>query len=195
MFDGWTQTDFLRNIYNSDYVVVDPDYIERRPASNAQWVADLFCDSTSTIRVLDYGGGSGRFAEILRGRGFDAQTYDPFSEHGVLPGGRFNLITSFEVMEHSSRPRDVVRMLAGLLADEGMIVLSTLVQPRDFDGVGLNWWYVGPRNGHISIFSQRSLVGLFAAHGLKLASLSDNLHLAFRSLPAFAPNALTGAVT
>jgi len=73
-----------------------------------------------------------------------------------------------------------------LLRDEGALLFSTLTQPADFDQLGLRWWYVGPRNGHISLYSRRSLSILFEKNGMGLISLTDLIHVAFRKLPAFA---------
>ncbi len=74
-------------------------------------------------------------------------------------------------LEHSSRPHDTVADLASFLAEEAVVVFSTLVQPEDFDTLGQDWWYVGPRNGHISIFSREALRLLFLRNGLQVVSL------------------------
>jgi hypothetical protein len=63
---------------------------------------------------------------------------------------------------------------------------TTLIQPEDFAKRGLNWWYVGPRNGHVSIFSKRALQIAWGRHGYKAVSLADNIHFAFRTLPKYA---------
>jgi hypothetical protein len=70
-------------------------------------------------------------------------------------------------------------------AEPGLVVFSTLVQPADFDQQRLNWWYVGSRNGHISLFSKHALAMVWNRFGYKLASLNDNVHVAFRTLPPF----------
>jgi hypothetical protein len=66
------------------------------------------------------------------------------------------------------------------------VLFSTLVQPQDFDGLGLNWWYVGPRNGHISVFSRDALTKAWERHGCRMASFNDLIHVAYRTLPDFA---------
>lgn len=60
---------------------------------------------------------------------------------------------------------------------------STLTQPADFNRQGVSWWYVGPRNGHISIFTRQALAAAWARHGFRSVSLNDNIHMAFRTLP------------
>jgi len=185
-FDGWGPEDFRRYIYNADYGLVDPDYAEARPVGNARLVAESFAASREGMRILDYGGGLGLLAERLRERGFRAETYDPFSEFRELPEGRFDLVTCFEVMEHVPRPRETVAAMAGLLRDEGAILFSTLVQPRDFARVGLGWWYAAPRNGHISLYSTAALARLFGEVGMKVVSFSEAVHMAYARVPGFA---------
>ena len=73
--------------------------------------------------------------------------------------------------------------IAALLKPDGLLFFSTLVQPADFDKQRLNWWYVGPRNGHISIFTKQALAAAWGRCGYKTVSYNDNIHMAFRSLP------------
>jgi 2-polyprenyl-6-hydroxyphenyl methylase/3-demethylubiquinone-9 3-methyltransferase len=185
-FDGWTREDFQRRIYNGEYFVVDPDYVEARPAANARLVAESFAASMESIRILDYGGGSGVLAERLRETGFSAATYDPFSRFDAVPDERFDLITCFEVMEHVPRPRETVAAMASLLKEDGVILFSTLLQPAEFERVGLSWWYAAPRNGHISLYTPAALARLFKGHGMRVGSFSAVLHIAYGRVPAFA---------
>jgi tetratricopeptide (TPR) repeat protein/SAM-dependent methyltransferase len=185
-FDGWAPEDFQRYIYNADYRLVDPDYTEVRPAGNARLVAESFAVSREAMRILDYGGGAGVLAKRLQEAGFRAETYDPFSGFDAPPTGPFDLVTCFEVMEHVPSPRETVRAMAGLLKEEGAILFSTLVQPKDFARVGLGWWYAAPRNGHISLYSTAALARLFGEAGMKVVSFSEAMHLAYRKVPGFA---------
>src|SRR5206468_12089783 len=110
-------------------------------------------------RILDYGGGHGVLAERLGAAGFSrVETYDPFvPRHSVRPTDRFDCIVCFEVVEHSTDPAGVFAELNDFLASPGLILFSTLLQPPDIDRQGLNWWYAGPRNGHVSLYSRASL--------------------------------------
>jgi 2-polyprenyl-6-hydroxyphenyl methylase/3-demethylubiquinone-9 3-methyltransferase len=42
---------------------------------------------------------------------------------------------------------------------------------------------VGPRNGHISIFSKHALAMAWARYGFRTVSVDTGMHLAFRTLP------------
>ena len=185
-FDEWSHAEFQRNIYNEDYLLVDPDFVELRPLGNANMIAESFAAAKNAITVLDYGGGSGLLATRLRDQGFSATTYDPFSEFNELPTRKFDLVTSFEVMEHVPDPGTTVQTMVDLLKEGGAILFSTLVQPKNFDQIGLGWWYAGPRNGHVSLYTTTTLARLFGRFGLRVGSFSEGLHIAYRQVPDFA---------
>ena len=63
-------------------------------------------------------------------------------------------MTCFETLEHLPDPLDGIAKIVECVAEPGAVFYSTLTQPDDFDKQGVSWWYVGPRNGHISIFTQ-----------------------------------------
>ncbi len=185
-FDFWDWEAYRTHIYNDDYIVVDPDFVELRPVGNAHLIANSFPDAKSSIQILDYGGGNGVLAQRLRDAGFSASTYDPYSGFNELPTERFELVTCFEVLEHVSTPDKTIATMVSLLKHPGAILFSTLVQPKEFAAIGLNWWYAGPRNGHISLYSTQALALLFKPHRMKVASFNDNLHLAYGKKPPFA---------
>jgi 2-polyprenyl-6-hydroxyphenyl methylase/3-demethylubiquinone-9 3-methyltransferase len=183
-FDDWSTADFTAHVYNAAYPQVDPDSLETRPAANVDLFAARFAPFAAELAILDYGGGNGRFAEGMRAAGFDCVTYDPLQpEFATRPGGRFRLVTCFETMEHLPDPAAGAADIAALLAEDGAVVCSTLVQPPDFEQIGMGWWYIGPRNGHITLFSRLALATVFHRAGLHMVSLNDNTHAAFRDEP------------
>jgi 2-polyprenyl-6-hydroxyphenyl methylase/3-demethylubiquinone-9 3-methyltransferase len=186
-FDHFTRDDFRHYIYNEEYLLVDPDYPEARPRSNAAFLCDLF-SGVKPERMLDYGGGSGTLAVSLRAAGFPhVTTYDPFvPKHAEKPEGRFDCIACFEVVEHSTDPAHSFAEMNDFLMDPGLIVFSTLLQPADIDLQGLNWWYAGPRNGHVSLYTRASLAKLVRRFGLMLRSFNESTHVLYRGIPAFA---------
>jgi 2-polyprenyl-6-hydroxyphenyl methylase/3-demethylubiquinone-9 3-methyltransferase len=187
-FDDWSHADFEAHIYDADYGAVDPDYEEVRPTNNAALVARMFGQAAGGLDVLDYGGGNGVLATRLKAAGFpSAETYDPFHPaHRTRPERQFDLVTCFETLEHMPDPTAGAADIAALLKPDGLLFFSTLVQPADFEAQRMQWWYIGPRNGHVTLHSRASLKTLWAGHGLQLASFNDNMHLAFRTLPPFA---------
>jgi SAM-dependent methyltransferase len=186
-FDDWSTDQFRTHIYNAEYKLVDPDYAELRPRENAGLVVRLWGALRSDIRVLDYGGGNDTLCAMLRQAGFrSALTYDPMvPEYAERPADKYDLVTSFETFEHLPDPLAGIRSIIELAADPGLIFFTTLLQPIDFDQQRLNWWYVGPRNGHVSLFSKQALAMAWKQYGYRVASLADNTHFAFRNLPAY----------
>jgi hypothetical protein len=163
--DDWSAEDFRRFIYNDDYRLVDPEYQSIRPCMVADHLARLL-DDWRQAQVLDYGAGSGLFAQRMVELGFpNVASYDPFSLP-VRPRGRFDIITCTEVIEHSPTPLVSFADMRTLLADGGCIILGETLQPPDIGLIRANWWYVAPRNGHVSTFADRTLAAVAEQLGL-----------------------------
>ena len=189
----WGFREFEERIYNDGYEAVDPDYKRARPEANAAMLEQLFASARPTH--IDYGGGSGVLSAALRAKGWSSRTYDPFVDRDVRAKdlGSFDLVTAFEVFEHVPDIEALFGDLQSLVRPDGLVLFSTLLS----DGVivrgrPLRWWYAAPRNGHISLFSAQSLRLCLQQRGFNFASASSNLHLAYRSVPAWARHLLPG---
>jgi SAM-dependent methyltransferase len=182
-FDDWDNARFARDIYNEDYVKVDPEYASTRPLRAAEHFAAVFPE-TCALSILDYGAGSGVFARRLSELGFTrVESFDPYSNPG-RPAGVFDLITCVEVMEHAPDPHATLRDMLSFAHAKTRIVFTTVTQPDNIAAVRAAWWYVAPRNGHVSIHSDRSLHALAAAHGLSF-SRGDAFHVFGRDCVEF----------
>jgi SAM-dependent methyltransferase len=184
-FDDWSLEDFRTHIYNDGYERVDPEYVSARPRANAEVVARLWAAIKADIRVLDYGGGNDTFCAVLRQSGFPvAVTFDPLvPEYVTPPDGSFDLVTSFETFEHMPDPTAGIESILKFVAEPGLVFFTTLLQPADIEKQRLGWWYAGPRNGHVSLFSREALRQAWGRHGYKVTTFNDNIHFAFRTLP------------
>lgn len=191
-FERWTTEDFARHIYNADYARVDPDYQGARPRANADLVLRVLGAAARQVPVLDYGAGDGQLAARLRQAGVDAESWEPM--HGTpLPRRRFALVTAFEVFEHEPRPRVMAHRIAQAMADDALLLFSTLLSDGQADPARpLDWWYLAPRNGHVTLHSRASLGWMARELGLSLASISPAFHLMWRGRPAFAAQAWPG---
>lgn len=182
--DRWEKTDYRTHIYNERYVEVDPDYVEARPRTHAAIVL-AFLRRRRSARHLDYGGGNGRLSALLSADGIDSSTWDPMDEGASPPAGRFDLVTAFEVFEHTPVPQTTLQeMLDFCDAKTPLIFFSTYVidkiPPRSMD-----FWYLSPRNGHITIHTESSLQALSRRFDLRLHHFGNGFHLAYRHLPSW----------
>jgi SAM-dependent methyltransferase len=186
-FDDFSPQDFADHIYNEQYILVDPEYAAIRPRQNAQGVHAMFSRS-GDLRILDYGAGSGQMAQFLRELGFkNVTSYDPFNpNYTARPEGTFDLVICFEVMEHTPQPRQAVSDVLHFLYEPGLVLFTTVFQPPNILQAGTNWWYIAPRNGHVSLFTASAMTTLLAEQNYKLTSLSDHVHLIHRTPPPWA---------
>ncbi len=174
-FDDWTHQDFARFVYNRDYAQVDPDYGEVRPREMARHAAGLLAGHENA-RILDYGAGLGLFAKGLASHGFrHVESYDPFSIPR-RPAGHFDIITCNEVIEHTPSPLAALEDMRALLGPDGCLLLGECLQPPDIGEIRCNWWYVAPRNGHASTFSDRTFAVIATRLGMMFHRGPDTQH-------------------
>ena len=150
----------------------------------------LFDDGAGR-RLLDFGCGAGTFLDVAHRRGFDAYGVDLSPEsvaHARLrPGGAhahvgapldvpeiaaggFDVVTMWSVMAHLPRPVDDLRMLRGLLAPGGVLLILTVNANSlrlKADGAGWN----GFTPNHLKFFSPSTLAGALALAGFERPSM------------------------
>jgi len=194
-FDQWSTHEFSSLIYNEEYILVDPDFIESRPRNHATMISTELRSFESQIHGLDYGGGNGLFAKLMQKFGFnDYQSYDPLiAEFSVKPEKLFNLITCFETLEHLHQPISAANDISSMLDDQGIVFFSTMIQPENIRDIGTSWWYIAPRNGHITIYTKLSLNIMWRNLGFEFASFNDNYHVAYKKIPDFGVSLLRKA--
>lgn len=191
----WANEQFAEHIYNADYIKVDPDYVQVRPVGNAEFIDKLFGQAKAQISHLDYGSGSGLMSQLLNQQGWRSLSYDPFNGDKIQPVsqlGAFNLITAFEVFEHVADIAELMRNLKALMANESVVIFSTLTSDGCIlKGKRLDWWYASPRNGHISLYTVRSLRCLADAYGLNFGSFNSGSHVFVNTIPDWSKHVLS----
>jgi len=129
------------------------------------------------LRALDYGGGSGLLATMLRLAGRECRQFDPYCPIPLfepdlayrsadqIPSGGFNAVVALEVFEHLCDPCDAIRSLASYLAPGGTIVLSTGIYEPGVHTA--DWPYLScPAGQHVTFYTRRALRVLADACGL-----------------------------
>jgi SAM-dependent methyltransferase len=186
---SWEFSRFNELIYNDEYVKIDPDYVELRPKQNANFLRSTFPSIPSGVRHLDFGGGNGLLSKLLRSSNWDSHSYDPFVDTHIVPDslGKFDLITAFEVFEHVSDIPKLITGMMDLLSENGVILFTTLLSDGNIQlKQRLSWWYASPRNGHISLFSKKSLSVLAENYGFCFGNFNNSLHMFFKTMPSWA---------
>jgi SAM-dependent methyltransferase len=143
--------------------------------------------------VLDFGCGVGRLVADLNRSGFNAYGFEPYGEPPLLPErifsrwsdarasvNRVSVVTCVEVLEHLRDPDTVLGDIAELLVPSGYVLLSTEMYE---EGVhDQDWYYLNPAAGHVSIFTERSLLCLLSrSHFEPVLRISGNVWL-FRKI-------------
>jgi hypothetical protein len=167
--------DLGKEVYNENYGIYDPEFKnDKRNVRNSKFVDKLLNKLKFKVRHLDYGGGTGRMSRILRKKGWDSTSYDMYHNNQERPEGKFNFITCIEVIEHAKDPFELMKDLTSFLSDDGMILLTTLLANKD---TPINWSYIAPRGGHISILSDLSIRMVANTVNLKYFPMKDDCHV------------------
>lgn len=178
-FDDWTKDDFKEHIYNDDYIKVDPEYNGIRSKNDANYFLNNL-QIKKNISILDYGAGTCALEKELALHGYNVTSWDTM--WGTDPewdkDKKFDLIMAWEVLEHTPSPRETIKEMHNWLSPNGAILLATcsagILQGRRDP----TFWYLSPRNGHICMYSDKSLDILFNELGMKVQHDPWNIHLA-----------------
>jgi 2-polyprenyl-6-hydroxyphenyl methylase/3-demethylubiquinone-9 3-methyltransferase len=195
--DRWTEAQFRTRIYNDEYEKADADTKAAQGVAattsyrNGKTLAGIFEGAQHQIRVLDFGAGGnpGRAGQAMIDAGFDVTSYEPYFPGGETAlSGTYDLIYAIEVVEHAHDPFAMAQLIAGHLAEHGLLYISTVLHTAPTSPAALDSWYIAPRNGHISIYTLAALTLLFRRVGVNIVQSSFGI-LGFRKLPNF-PNGI-----
>ena len=175
---------WLKEAYNS--VISDLDIgIIYRNIQLSNIVENIYYKGifNSDNDFLDYGGGYGMFARMMRDKGFRFYRHDPYCDNLFakyfditdLPANqRFEVLTAFEVFEHLVNPKEE---LEKMLKFSDNIIFSTELQPAG-NITPETWWYFVPESGqHISLYSIGALQALAKSFGLHLYTNRSSIHI------------------
>ncbi len=159
--------------------------------------------ATAGLTILDFGCGRGEFTKYLRAKGYKALGYDKskivqkylVSQHvpiyqtlNKIPNKFFDVITCFDVIEHTTDPRALLENIRLKIKSHGTLVLSTPnCQGISARILGKKWWVFGPE-AHLVLFSPNSLGLLLENAGFRVVKIyTDTLTSWFMPPDRFFP--------
>lgn len=167
----------------------DGDYV-----SQIKWRLDTFGESIKNIekitglkekRILDVGAAAGAFVKSAKDRGWNSYGIEPCRflvkygknvlglgrhiKEGVLEDadlGKFNVITFWDVIEHTSDPNNTIKTAVSMLESNGYIVvnvpdISSLIPIA----MGMRWPFY--ESAHLFYFTGHTLDAMMLQHGME----------------------------
>lgn len=184
---GFVQTEdpyWLNEAYSSAITNSDIGLIQRNImlSEKMDLILKLLGNITS---CLDYGGGYGMFVRMMRDKGWDFEWYDEYCENIFAQMHKqskkhYDLVTSFEVLEHLSNPMDTLEKIFALT--DTLVCTTEIIQynPPKID----YWWYYCVDHGqHISFYSKHSLEIIAERFGMKLFFTQDLIVFSTTDIP------------
>jgi len=114
------------------------------------------------LKILDFGCGMGTFVSAAREQlqmqiwGTDI-VMPKFGREWFLPRvprQGFDIVVACEVVEHLPDPLTTLKEVRSYLSRGGVFAFQTAYY--DPASCGRDWWYIGPANGHVSLYSAAS---------------------------------------
>jgi len=120
------------------------------------------------FNALDFGCGPGpTLSLLLEEMGGNVENYDPifFPDAHLLVPETYDVVTSTEVVEHFKTPRQDWDLLTGLVKDNGLLAIMTLLYSNEIDYK--SWWYKNDGT-HVVFYQQKTLEYLASTYNLEI---------------------------
>lgn len=123
---------------------------------------------------LDFGCGTGPvITEILREKGYNVNTYDPFFDYrpDVL-NEKYDFIACCEVAEHFHRPAEEFNLLKKLLHNKGMLFIMTDLYKEEINFAD---WYYKNDPTHVFFYQKATFQWICEHYNFKNLEISGRL--------------------
>ncbi|WP_158866652.1 class I SAM-dependent methyltransferase [Maribellus comscasis] len=171
---------WLNEAYSESIVRTDTGIMVRNINTCNQLMIIFNTYFNPEIKVVDYGGGYGILARMLRDKGVNALWYDKFSQNLLARGFEYDghskadAMLAFEVMEHLEDPMET---LNEIFEKTDCFIFSTDLLPRLNYKSTNEWWYFAPEAGqHIFFYSEKTLKTIANNFGLEYSKI-NKLHI------------------
>lgn len=174
----------LHDHYNT-YAYASEGYLSPLTEASYENLLDEFEKYRTTNRILDIGTGRGWFLDCAKKRGWQVfgTEFSPTAveqikargieiHHGEIRSGLFDgidfdVITSFEVIEHINNPLKEIPIIYGMLRENGLFYCTT----PNFNSI-LRFYFKGDFDiinypEHLSYYTRKTINNLLTSNGLK----------------------------
>lgn len=173
----YPKPEWLDEAYSKAISDLDTGILERAVDISNVLTPFMFFSRFRKEPILDFGGGIGVLARMMRDRGFRASSHDPMAEKAFSTPDdgniKYSVITMIEVLEHLPDP---MTSLQELSSQSSLIFISTLATPSR--GIEADWWYLLPDTGqHIFFPSAKTFWKISEQIGWHYVGNGKNLHV------------------
>jgi hypothetical protein len=174
---------WLAEAYQSAIAASDTGVIARnlRIAQKLSGILYFALGERGSGKWLDYGGGHGVLARLMRDRGFDFYWHDAHAENVFTRGFEhrenrvYDGVTAIEVLEHMADP--LAFFAQALDKTRASTLIATTETYVGAPPAPHAWWYYGLNTGqHVAFFQRRTLERLAEHFGLRYYPIG-NVHL------------------
>ena len=183
-----SQKEFYEKYWINQHPDIDPQTAYDRSRERAQIALQLI--SKRSVNLLEVGCGDGiaseffqdagfkvkgidiasAAVEMARKKGIDAEVFD--IEKSPMPGGNFNVVVCFEVLEHLLNPGIALYNIGRSITDKSELIVSL---PNEFHIIRRILILLGRPGSigynipHVRFFDQKSALKFFSDNGFKAA--------------------------
>ena len=174
----------------------DPDYVSQvavRERTFRDALARIESLRPGRGRLLDIGTAAGAFIAVARGRGWDVEGCEPnrwlatwgSSHYGLhirsgglfdqdFPPASFDVVTLWDVIEHTPDPSRVIERAAELLKPGGLLVVNYPDRGTWLARLlGRRWPFLS--SVHLFYFTRRTMARLLARHGISIVEMRPHV--------------------
>jgi hypothetical protein len=160
---GFIQTEspyWLEEAYSSAISRLDTGILSRNLRNRDLTSSLLNLLFPNARRLLDFGAGHGIFVRLMRDSGFECFWQDLHATNDYArgfehkAGQQYDLLTSFEVLEHLTDP---LAGLSEMVSLSPNVFVSTELLPNPAPKISEWWYYLLASGQHISFFTHASL--------------------------------------
>lgn len=180
---------WLDRAYAAPIAATDVGLLDRCLVLSHVTAALLNALGTTQGTFLDWAGGYGALARLMRDRGYDFYDYDPMAANvfagphrlDTIAEQRFSAVTAYEVLEHLTDP---VAQLTEVAASTETMIVTTQVLPHPPPKPG-SWDYYSLETGqHVTFYTPDALEHLGQRLGYDHVVTGTIVHLFTRTKPS-----------